>query len=590
MNFSINLQQVYLYFYLVGGGTGGLTVGRRLAENQKNSILVLESGDVPKEGIAIPANAPTYISDADLTFRYVSVPQQNAALYFNGSASIISGRILGGMSSLNYMHFNRGSPFNYDEWARSTGDESWSYSKMLPYLKRIETYAGDYPSDQHGYSGPVMVSRPKYAPGLDIWLEAGRSLGYPIKDPNGPQQISFTATEFSKRVGRRDSSYTAYIKPILAIRPNLHILTNVNATQIIFSGKRAVGVKFDAKAENSSENIVYARKEIIVSAGVFGSPLLLMRSGIGPRDVLEGAKIPIVQELPVGKNLHDHVAIALDFYINNSSAIVDPARDFTPENLELFHRTGDGPYSSAGGATGQAFLASSVAKAEGKSDFADIHLTMAHSSEPYLLVENNSTTDDGGKGVPMSVEVFVVRPKSRGSIKLNVDDPNGPPLIDPQYLMDPRDLQIALDGVKETFRIMETTDSYRRLQATFWSVDLPACKNYRMRSDEYLKCFIKQLSQTGCHAGGSCKMGRGPEDPTAVVDTQLRVIGIDGLRVADASVMPTIVNANTQVAVYAIAERVSELILQRWQQPQPPFKNFRFEKSHFHNRRYFKGY
>ncbi|ODM89062.1 Glucose dehydrogenase [FAD, quinone] [Orchesella cincta] len=517
--------------YLVGGGTGGLAVARRLAEDGRHTVLVLESGGIPKEGNEIPALAPGFTSDSDIIFRYTSVPQQNAALSTDGLERIISGRMLGGTSSLNYMHFNRGSPRDYDAWAESTGDQSWKYSNMLPYLKRIETYAGDYPSDQHGYFGPVMLSRPKYAPGLDYWLEAGKSLGYQTRvDPNGPQKISkrtelnycplkelivnldtrFTATEFSKRLGRRDSSYTAYIQPILSSTPNLRVLTNVNATQIMFSGKHAVGVKFDSNIQNSysTDNVVYAKKEIIISAGSYGSPVLLMRSGIGPREVLEAAKIPILQELPVGKNLQNHIALELDFLINDTSAVIHPPRDFTPENLELFNRTGDGPYSSAGGATGQAFIASSVAKAAGESDWADIQFTMAHS-------------------------------------------------------------------VKEVLRVMET-ESYQRLGARFDSIEIPACMNFQMKSDEFLACYIKHLSHNGCHPVGTCKMG--PSRPFCCV------IGIHGLRIADASVMPSIVNANTQVAVYAIAERVSELILQQWQQ-QSSFR----QKSWHHGQSQFGG-
>ncbi|CAL8122598.1 unnamed protein product [Orchesella dallaii] len=243
---------------------------------------------------------------------------------------------------------------------------------------------------------------------------------------------------------------------------------------------------------------------------------------------------------------------------------------------------GKGPYSSAVGATGQAFLASSIAKSTGEKDWPDFQLTMAHSTESYFIVDNATSLFPEKIEVPMSVQAFLGRPKSRGSIKLNPEDPNGPPLIDPQHLMDPRDMQIALDGVKETIRIMETTESYKRLGARFSIVELEDCKDLPERSDEFLICYIKHLSRIGCHPSGSNKMGKGSQDPTAVVDSQLRVIGIDGLRVADASVMPTIVNANTQAAVYAIAERVSELILQRWQ----PSKNtrygrYRFERKHY---------
>ncbi|ODM93389.1 Glucose dehydrogenase [FAD, quinone] [Orchesella cincta] len=484
--------------------------------------------------------------------------------------------LLGGTSSINYMHFNRGSPRDYDAWANASGDPSWNYYNMLPFLKRIETYAGEYKSDQHSYYGPVLISRPQYAPGLDYWLEAGRQLGYRVRDPNGPQKESFTKIEFSKLLGRRGSSYTAYITPIIASLPNLVILTNVNATKILLKGKKAVGVKFETKLTNSTvlEDVVYAKKEIIISAGTYGSPVLLMRSGIGPKDVLEAAKIPVLHELPVGNNLHNHVSMDMDFLINTSTAVIDPARDYTAENMALFNQTGDGPFSSSGGGTGQAFVVSSVAKSEGEGDWPDIHFTMAHSTESYLAGTGNGGAPamdfTNSTEVPMAIEAFVSRPKSRGTIKLDPANPFGPPLIDPMHLSDPRDLQIALEAAKESIRIMETTKSYAKLGAKFnVTAPLPACANFTMRSDDFFKCYITQLSSTGCHPVGSCKMGQATNDTTAVVDPQLRVIGIDRLRIVDASVMPNIVNANTQVAVYAIAERAAQLIIQDWQSGKP---------------------
>lgn len=245
-------------------------------------------------------------------------------------------------SSTNAMVFNRGSPHDYDQWANITNDPSWKYSNMLKYFRRAEDYRGDFPSDvHHGVGGPITVSNPKYAPGLSVWLEAGRELGFPTADPNGPQRISFAPSEFAKKKGRRVSSYEGYLKPVIDSRRNLRVITGVVVNRVIFNRKVALGVTFKYNGKGP-EVFVRARREVILSSGAIETPAILMRSGVGPRETLKKAGIPPVKYLPVGENLHDHVCVVLPILVNKRHPVFNIWRDLSPENFKTFNDTGEG--------------------------------------------------------------------------------------------------------------------------------------------------------------------------------------------------------------------------------------------------------
>ncbi|CAL8117908.1 unnamed protein product [Orchesella dallaii] len=559
-------------FIVVGGGTGGCAVASRLSENGQYSVLLLEAGGVPKPELDVPAlvsqNLEGYIKP------YQSVPQRNAGLQTNGVIPFMIGNTLGGSSSVNGMFFNRGSPYDFDNWANITNDPSWSYSSLLPYFKRAENYAGGFPSDQHGFSGPISVSRARYAPGLERWFRAGRELGYSVADPNGPQKISFTPVEFAQRRGRRVSSYTGYIKPFIASRTNLRVITNAEVSQIVFEGNRAVGVRYVLNSTRGvNSGYARAQKEVILSAGVIESPALLMKSGIGPKRVLDAAKIRQIKELPVGQKFQDQISVNLNMIINNKSEIVDLERDLTPAAWRIYNRDGDGPYTSFEGMFGQAFLRSSVRTSDKIRAWPDLHLFFANSNSNQDIGVN--TRPELGEGVQLAdwetsiqLTVYLGRPKSSGTITLNPQNASGPPLIDFNFLSHPEDMEVLLNGIKMMLKIYEETAAYRGIGARYPPNPLPACQHFKFRSDEYWRCYIRQRTVAGIHAGGSCRMGSGPQDKDAVVDSNLRVMGIEGLRIVDGSVMPIVTNTNNHAAVYAIAEKASDMILTREHQLQ----------------------
>ncbi|ODN02502.1 Oxygen-dependent choline dehydrogenase [Orchesella cincta] len=384
-------------------------------------------------------------------------------------------------------------------------------------------------------------------------MRGGQELGYQIKDPNGPQQVSFGPIEFSRRFGRRATSFTEYIRPILNSRRNLRIVTNARVSKVIFEGNRAVGVQYTISGRRSPSR-VRARKEVILSAGTYGSSTLLMRSGIGPRGLLRKAGIPLLKELPVGENFQEHPVVPLQFIINNKSLALDRQRDLTPENYQLYLRRGIGPFSSVAGYSGQAFLASSVATNEGYPGWPDIQLALSAVNAPMEPFKNVRL---GPTETPILVFLYLAREKSRGTVKLDTSNVNGMPLIDFNYLEDPRDEQVLLEAIRFTMNFLENTTAFKSVGARYLRNPLPACSKFRFRSEEYWSCYMRQTIIQGNHPSSTCSMN-------TVVDSSLRVIGMKGLRVVDGSVMPVITNTNLQAAIYGIAEKISEDILRVW--------------------------
>ncbi|ODM94791.1 Glucose dehydrogenase [FAD, quinone] [Orchesella cincta] len=427
-----------------------------------------------------------------------------------------------------------------------------------------------------------IMAKQDYAPGRESWLNAGRELGFPVADANGPQIKSFTPLEFTKKFGRRVSSYVGYIEPIMQRRQNLKIIMNVSATRVIFDGNKAVAVEYveGNVTESGPTVLAFSRKEIIVSAGAYGSPSLLMRSGIGPTDALSAAGIPVRRNLPVGIGLQNHPVVPLQIIINDTSVIMNNTIELTPENLRRFYEYGEGPFTLTSGLSGQAFSASGVATRDGRPEWPDMQFTTGSTS--VVL----SDILDSNEGMPtLAAYAYLVRPKSRGFVRIRSNNTFDMPIVDFRYLTHADDKRVILEGVKFALRIVETTNSYRKIGAHLSDQPLDACAHLPFRSDEYWLCYIGQLSASTNHPVSTCRMGRGAGDPDAVVDSELRLIGHEGIRVVDSSIMPAVPNANTQAPTYAIAEKGSELIINTWKNFEKPKWGRSFQNGNGNNRR-----
>lgn len=406
------------------------------------------------------------------------------------------------------------------------------------------------------------------------FLQAGEEMGYDINDVNGEQQTGFSFYQFAMRRGSRCSMAKAFLRPIRA-RPNLHVSINTHVTRVLMDAenKRALGVEF---YKDNVLHKVYARREVILSAGAIGSPHLLMLSGIGPRANLEQVGVPVVQDLPgVGRNLQDHIAIGgLAFRIDQPVSVTF-SRLVNINSVARYAVTEDGPLTSSVGLEVTAFISTKYANQS--DDWPDMNLFFTSgstSSDPQIKVAHGlkpefyeevfrEITDLDVFGVfPM-----ILRPKSRGFIKLQSRNPLRHPLLYHNYLTHPDDVAVMREGVKAALAAGET-QAMKRFGARFHDKTLPNCKHIPKYTDEYWECVVRQYTMTIYHYSCTAKMGPST-DPWAVVDPKLRVYGVRGLRVIDASIMPAITSGNIHAPVVMIAEKGADMIKELWLQNSP---------------------
>ena len=456
------------------------------------------------------------------------------------------GRGWGGSSSINAMVYIRGHAFDYDLW-RQMGNNGWSYDDVLPYFKKAESFNGEGDKDYHGFEGPLNVKKSERTDDelLDVYVEAGKQAGFPItKDFNGENQEGFSRyrlTMHDTKLGpRRWSSARAYLHPALK-RKNLSTETNVQVNKVIFDGKRAVGVEFQQKGKIST---VKANK-VILSAGAINSPQILMNSGIGDSKDLAKHGIEIVHELKgVGKNLQDHYAVVNSFNCLKPVTLHRSA-SFLRTQLSglqyLLFGTGDAafPPTSAG-----AFIKSSPEK-----DIPDTQIHYASFHSPDLHGREGIDLNHG-----FSAVICILRPQSRGYLELKSSDPSIPPLMYPNYLSEEQDVIDTRNAFRESRRVFMQSafDEYRGEQSKP-SPDLD------IDNDDEVDEWVRETGETLYHPVGTCKMGN---DDMAVVDDNLKVKGIDKLRVVDASIIPTLIGGNTNAPSIMIAEKAADIIRQ----------------------------
>jgi choline dehydrogenase len=535
-------------YIIVGGGSAGCVLANRLSIDPAVKVCLLEAGPADKSPfIRMPIGIVFMMMSRTMNWRYYTEPQphlNNRYMYWP------RGKTLGGSSSSNAMVYTRGHAADYDQWA-SLGNPGWGYADVLPLFKRSEHHErGATP--YHGVGGPLNVADLR-TPNLlsGVFVQAGVETGQVRnKDFSGASQEGVGLYQVTQKNGERWSVSRAYLHPAMK-RPNLTVVTEALASRVLFEGKRAIGVTY---LKDGQELTVHASREVILSGGAINSPQLLMLSGVGPADELARHHIPMVHELPgVGQNLQDHLDVLVVHKCVKPVSLGISFRTLLAQSWHLltYLVQRKGPLTT-NAAEGGGFIKSDASQAIPDLQY---HFTPA-------------TLDDHGRnlsraaftlfGHGYALHVCDLRPKSRGHIGLKSSDPRDPARIEPNYLSHPDDMATLEKGVKaaRTLLAAKAFDPYRGEELF---------PGQQVQSDEEIRDFIRRKAGTIYHPVGTCKMGI---DAMAVVDARLKVHGMQGLRVVDASIMPTLVGGNTNAPTVMIAEKAADMILREQAGPQ----------------------
>jgi 4-pyridoxate dehydrogenase len=527
-------------YVIVGGGSAGCVLANRLSEDGAASVLLIEAGGRDLHPyIHIPLGMGKMHERDMFNWGYRTEPEPN----MNGrEIEAMRGKVLGGSSSINVMAYTRGNSGDYDRWAQK-GALGWSYADVLPYFKRCETWEGGE-NPWRGGAGPVGTEFAKTTdPVYDAWLDAARAAGFPVTDDyNGRQQEGFGRGQYTIRDGYRSSAATAYLRPAKS-RPNLDVVTGALATRVLMQGTRATGVEYIKGIRETVR--VNADREVILSGGAFNTPPLLMLSGIGPADHLRATGIKPVVDLPVGKNLQDHLAVIIFFERLNESIFRHDMRfDRMAVSMLRAYFFGTGPGTVVPGGL-HAFVKTRPELAVPDIEFmfrgapADTHLWFPGIRPAYV---------DG-----YGIRPTLLHPDSRGEILLRSSDPREAPRIAYNFFSAPNDLPRLREGFKRAREV-----AYQAPMAPYRGRE--TSPGDAVKTDAEIDAFIRRTAITAHHPCGTCAMGTTPD---TVTDPELRVRGVEHLRVVDASVMPDLVSAHINACVLMIAEKASDLIRKR---------------------------
>ena len=529
-------QSAEFDFVVIGAGSAGCVIANRLSASGRYSVLLLEAGGKDNDmWIHIPLGYGKHFRNPKVNWLYESEPDEKTASRRIGQPR---GKVLGGTSSINGLVYVRGQHEDYDGW-RDLGNAGWGYRDVLPYFRKAEDnqrWANEY----HGTGGPLCVSDPTWThPLCEAFFDAAQKCGYPLNpDCNGATQAGFGYNQVTQRNGRRCSTAVGYLRPARD-RSNLSVATNAHTTRILFSGRRASGVEY---LQGGARKSAQARREVLLAAGSFGSPQIMQLSGLGPASHLQALGIPVLADMPgVGANLQDHYNGRLVFECTESFTLNDvvgnPLRK-VGEGLRYF-------LTRKGFLTMGASMATGFVATELSASRPDVQIGLVlYSTDKF----GDTLHDFSG----FTILVRLLRPGSRGTVLLKSADPLEAPAIRPNYLATRKDCEVLIAGMKAARRLVDA-DPMRRYVAREHEPDKPFA-----RDDEWEQ-YLRTRGGISFHPVGTCRMGG---DAAAVVDERLRVRGIGGLRVVDASIMPTLVSGNTNAPAIMIGEKGADMILE----------------------------
>lgn len=530
-------------YVVVGGGSAGCAVARRLAERQFRVVLI-EAGPRDDKGplkrlLSIPGAVAVLLSTPELKRRfdwgYKSVPQEHAA---GRVIPQTRGKVLGGSSSVNGLLFVRGNRKNFDDWA-DEGCKGWSYADVLPAFRRLEDWEGGE-SELRGTGGPIRVrwQRNLTVAGRSFMAAASSRLGVPvIEDYNAQSQEGVSVIQFSADAGVRYSAAKGYLRE--SPPGNLTVVTGSVVSRIVLKGSRATGVEVIGKG--GERTVIGASREVVLSAGTFGSPQILMLSGIGPAGHLRSVGIDVVADLPVGDNLHDHLFVPVSFRMDSAVRRPTAAYFFGGLAREWFRH-------GSGWASGSQFEAAGFVRTSHAGAIPDLQLLSLYWVYPIPNQDAEVRLKPPTTKPGLSVFPALIYPESRGTVRLASADPADAPLIDPAYLKAGKDADVLMEGIAMVREVMAGTGDNQG--------EIGPGRDYFGARE--MRRALPQYVHSVYHPVGTCRMGA---DERAVVGPDLKVRGIEGLRVADASIMPSVTGGNTNAPSLMIGERCAELIL-----------------------------
>lgn len=536
-------------FIIVGAGSAGSVLGGRLSVNPSWNVLVIEAGGNPPVESEIPALVNT-MRPSEFLYDYQTEPSNKYCMAFNnGSCNWPRGKMLGGSGGVNAMIYLRGNEGDFKKWKVN----GWSYNDVLPYFEKSPEFIDDVGLHLNHFSSKHPLA--------ELVLKSAEEMGQTfVEDYIETNTEAYTYVWANQKDGRRMSTAKTYLATVKD-RPNLKVLKHAVVTKVNFERKVAKSVTVTYK--DNEVFTIPATKEIIISAGTVDSPKLLLLSGIGPRSDLAKLKIPIIKSLPVGLNLQDHYSVHMFFKLNKTAIPEEDSID------QLYHylRNGTGPLSGIATLSLVGMVNTDTKSGNSYPDIGLYHVPHANMNatlkdygldrsiaEPIMEADKDS--------IILEILVCLMRPESTGKVELRSKNPQDNVKINANYLSSKNDMDAAIRGVKYQASFVESP-TFKAFDGQFVELNIPECKQYIFKSDDYWRCYVKYMGTTIYHPIGSNKMGN-PKDKSAVVDPKLRVKGVKRLRVIDASIIPHMVSANVNAATIMIGEKGADMIIEDW--------------------------